>query len=87
MNPARRLAWYVAYNIRPRADVQRGDRWMPDPMLPAAFQPHNDHFRGTGLDRGHLRLPHGVLGDAARGTSSRIARHFSGPTPPLSIHT
>jgi endonuclease G len=57
MNPARRLAWYVAYNMQPHEDVQRGNRWMPDPMLPASFQPHNDHFRGSGLDRGHLAAP------------------------------
>jgi endonuclease G len=57
MNPARRLAWYVAYNMKQRANVQRGDRWMPDPMLPASFQPNNDHFLGSGYDRGHLASP------------------------------
>jgi DNA/RNA endonuclease G (NUC1) len=57
MNPARRLAWYVAYNMRPSQKVLRGDRWMQDPMLPAAFQPQDDHFRGTGFDRGHLVSP------------------------------
>jgi DNA/RNA endonuclease G (NUC1) len=60
MNPARRLAWYVAYNMQPAVDVQRGNRWMADPMLPAAFQPHNDHFRGSGFDRGHLVAPRSV---------------------------
>ena len=60
MNPARRLAWYVAYNMQSHEDVERGDRWMPDPMLPASFQPHNDHFRGSGLDRGHLVSPRSV---------------------------
>jgi len=60
MNPARRLAWYVAYNMQPYQHVRRGDRWMPDPMLPASFQPHNDHFRGSGLDRGHLISPMSV---------------------------
>ena len=60
MNPARRLAWYVAYNMESHEDVERGDRWMPDPMLPASFQPHNDHFRGSGLDRGHLVSPRSV---------------------------
>ena len=58
MNPARRLAWCVAYNVDARnADVQRGDRWQPDPALPRAFQPQNTHFLGTGLDRGHLVSP------------------------------
>ena len=60
MNPARRLAWYVAYNMQPYQHVRRGDRWMPDPMLPASFQPQNDHFRGSGLDRGHLISPMSV---------------------------
>lgn len=57
MNPARRLAWYVAYNVQPATSVVRGDRWLADPMLPASFQPQNDHFRGTGYDRGHLVSP------------------------------
>jgi DNA/RNA endonuclease G (NUC1) len=57
MNPARRLAWYVAYNMGPHENVQRGNRWMPDPMLPASFQPNNAHFLGTGFDRGHLAAP------------------------------
>lgn len=58
MNPARRLAWLVAYNAAARNDeVQRGDRWQPDPSLPRAFQPQNEHFRGTGFDRGHLVSP------------------------------
>jgi endonuclease G, mitochondrial len=55
MNPARRLAWYSAANLAPReVDVMRGDRWLPDPMLRDAFQPHDSHYRGTGYDRGHL---------------------------------
>jgi DNA/RNA endonuclease G (NUC1) len=60
MNPARRLAWYVAYNMEPHENVRRGDRWMPDPMLPASFQPQNEHFRGSGFDRGHLISPSSV---------------------------
>jgi endonuclease G len=61
MNPARRLAWFVAYNMAPRSDdVRRGDRWQPDPALPLAFQPQNEHFRGTGFDRGHLVAPTAV---------------------------
>lgn len=60
MNPARRLAWYVAYNIQLHEPVKRGDDWMPDPMLPASFQPNNDHFRGSGFDRGHLVSPKSV---------------------------
>jgi DNA/RNA endonuclease G (NUC1) len=54
MNPARRLAWYSAYNMEPSVRVARGDHWLPDPMLPRAFQPGNEHFTGTGYDRGHI---------------------------------
>jgi len=75
MNPARRLAWYVAYNIEPSVDVQRGDRWMPDPMLPAAFQPNNDHFRGSGFDRGHLVAPKSVSWGTPR--QAELANHQS----------
>jgi TIR domain/DNA/RNA non-specific endonuclease len=58
MNPARRLAWYVAYNMQPREAVARGDRWMPDPSIPRSFQPQNEHFAGTGFDRGHAAASH-----------------------------
>jgi len=57
MNPARRLAWYVAYNMQPHGNPRRGDQWTPDPMLPSSFQPQNSHFLGTGFDRGHLAAP------------------------------
>ena len=56
MNPARRLAWYVAANMARYAGppVERGGGWLADPMLPISFQPQNSHFLGTGLDRGHI---------------------------------
>ncbi len=55
MNPARRLAWYSAANLAPReTSVLRGERWLADPMLPTAFQPRNNHYLGSGYDRGHL---------------------------------
>lgn len=75
MNPARRLAWYVAYNMRPRENVLRGDKWMPDPMLPGAFQPHNDHFRGSGFDRGHMVAPSSVSWGTPR--QAQLANHQS----------
>jgi endonuclease G len=75
MNPARRLAWYVAYNMTPHENVQRGDRWMPDPMLPASFQPHNDHFFGSGFDRGHLAAPLSVSWGTPR--QAQLANHQS----------
>ena len=56
MNPARRLAWYGAYNVDAEAavNVRRGDRWLPDPLVALELQPGNDHFKGSGFDRGHL---------------------------------
>jgi DNA/RNA endonuclease G (NUC1) len=60
MNPARRLAWYVAYNMQPPEHVERKDQWLPDPMLPRSFQPSNDHFLGSGFDRGHIISPASV---------------------------
>jgi endonuclease G len=65
MNPARRLAWYVAYNVGAWANVKRSNRWMPDPTVPEAFQPQDGHFKLTGFDRGHLVSPASVSwGDA-----------------------
>jgi len=61
MNPARRLAWYVAYNVRERSpDVVRRDAWLPDPTLPRAFQPGDEHYRHSEFDRGHLVSPAAV---------------------------
>jgi DNA/RNA endonuclease G (NUC1) len=61
MNPARRLAWYVAYGIEPQSFVpERPSRWSPDPTLSRLFQPTNEHFLGTGFDRGHLVAPNSV---------------------------
>lgn len=62
MNPARRLAWYVACNMARHLGppAQRADSWLADPMLPASFQPQNRHFLGTGFDRGHIVSPRAV---------------------------
>ncbi|MET0244559.1 MAG: DNA/RNA non-specific endonuclease [Flavitalea sp.] len=61
MNPARRLPWYVAANLQPyNKEVERGDKWMPDPLLPASFQPGNEHYRNTDYDRGHIISPRSV---------------------------
>jgi endonuclease G len=62
MNPARRLAWYVAYNMAHplhRPERER-DVWTPDPFLPRAFQPLNEHYERSPLDRGHLVRPPAV---------------------------
>jgi DNA/RNA endonuclease G (NUC1) len=84
MNPARRLAWYSAANLaRREAEVRRGDRWMADPMLPVAFQPHNDHYRGTGFDRGHLSRARAVSWGPERQASiaNRQAFFFTNTAP------
>lgn len=74
MNPARRLPWYVAYNLAPRNELaQRGDRWQPDPKLPMSFQPKDVHFRGTGFDRGHIVAPGNVSWGSER--EAEIANH------------
>jgi DNA/RNA endonuclease G (NUC1) len=58
MNPARRLAWYVAYNVEERSrEVKRRDKWLPDPTLARAFQPGNEHYLQSEFDRGHLVSP------------------------------
>jgi endonuclease G len=55
MNPARRLPWYVAYNVEPQTHApQRTDSWQPDPTLSRSFQPGNEQFLHTGFDRGHV---------------------------------
>jgi DNA/RNA endonuclease G (NUC1) len=61
MNPARRLAWYVAYNVKAQTYVpDRPAGWAPDPILSRVFQPSNEHFLRTGFDRGHLAAPSAV---------------------------
>ncbi|RYF92698.1 MAG: DNA/RNA non-specific endonuclease, partial [Chitinophagaceae bacterium] len=61
INPARRLPWYVAANLQPyNKEVERGDKWMPDPLSPASFQPGNEHYRHTDYDRGHIISPRSV---------------------------
>jgi len=57
MNPARRLAHYVAYNSDGAkfVNVSRGfDRWSADPLLPASLQMNLQLLRLSGYDRGHL---------------------------------
>jgi endonuclease G len=68
MNPARRLAWYVAYNAEPPGErIDRPDRWLADPTLSRSFQPTDEHFARTGFDRGHLASPMTVAwGDGRR---------------------
>lgn len=56
-NPARRLAWYVAYNVDMQHTGNLGDRPMrltEDTFIAKEFQPKDQHFKGSGFDRGHL---------------------------------
>jgi endonuclease G, mitochondrial len=74
VNPARRLPWYVAYNLAPaNGSVERGERWLPDPNLPVTLQPQDVHFRGTGFDRGHMVAPLHVSWGSDR--EAEIANH------------
>jgi DNA/RNA endonuclease G (NUC1) len=74
VNPARRLPWYVAYNLAPRnALARRSDQWRPDPKLPLSFQPQDVHFRGTGFDRGHIAAAGHVSWGSER--EAEIANH------------
>jgi DNA/RNA endonuclease G (NUC1) len=77
MNPGRRLAWYVAYGIEPQGFVpERPFRWSPDPTLSRQFQPVDEHFRGTGFDRGHLAAPMSVAWGEQRQAIIAIRQAF-----------
>lgn len=56
MNPARRLAHYVAYNSDGSqfVDVPRSDGWSPDPLLPQSLQMNLPLLMQSSYDRGHL---------------------------------
>jgi endonuclease G len=56
-NPARRLAWYVAYNVDLTRQDDLGQRPLQlreDALIDQVFQPRDAHYRGSGYDRGHL---------------------------------
>jgi len=58
MNPGRRLAHYVAYNISGKRLVniprRLDDDWAPDPLLPDSLQLSLALLRRSEYDRGHL---------------------------------
>ena len=56
MNPARRLAHYVAYNMdgTKLGKAPRGNDWAPDPLLPDSLQMGMETLRRSEYDRGHL---------------------------------
>lgn len=78
MNPARRLAWYAAYNMAHpplRPPRRERDVWLPDPLLPRAFQPLDEHYQASPYDRGHLVRPLAVSWGEER--LAAIARRHS----------
>jgi endonuclease G len=89
INPARRLAWYVAYNVDvpaahkvlPRRD--RDHAWLPDPLVLAELQPTDRHFRGSGFDRGHLASRRSVAWGSEReaAIASRQAFFWTNTAP------
>ena len=56
MNPARRLAHYVAYNMdgASMGRAPRGHDWQPDPLLPTSLQMEMETLKKSDYDRGHL---------------------------------
>ncbi len=57
MNPARRIAHYVAYNCAGKElnpAVPRHDAWASDPLLPESLQLNMALLRQSPYDRGHL---------------------------------
>jgi len=86
MNPTRRMAWYVAYNIDGtayREGLPRNDHWMPDPLWPKSLQPSNQHFVNSGWNRGHLLSPGTVCWGDVRiaGIARRQANYWTNTTP------
>jgi len=84
MNPARRLAWYVAYNVEKQEHrPEREYVWIPDPTLSPSFQPANEHFRGTQFERGHIVSPPSVAWgpERAAGIAMRQAYFWTNTAP------
>lgn len=86
MNPVRRMAWYVAYNIDGTAyhkGLERNDFWMPDPSWPESLQPSNAHFISSGWHRGHLLSPNTVCWGEKRfaGIARKQANYWTNTTP------
>lgn len=90
MNPIRRMAWYVAYNIDGTAfqkGLPRNDSWMQDPSWPESLQPLNEHFLRSGWDRGHLISPSLVCWGDVRiaGIARKQANYLTNVTPQSSM--
>lgn len=89
MHPARRLAWWVAWNVDglrlfPSESISRsGERFKLDPRIPAAEQTGEAAYADNDLDRGHIArrsdLLWGTLDEAQRANSDSF--HFTNITP------
>ncbi|PKH38914.1 endonuclease G [Nocardioides alpinus] len=91
MHPTRRLAWWVAWNIDglrlfPSESITRsGERFGPDPRIPASDQTLDDAYAGNRLDRGHVArrsdLLWGTLDEARAANSDSF--FFTNITPQM----
>jgi DNA/RNA endonuclease G (NUC1) len=81
MNPARRLAHYVAYNSDGSqfVEVPRGDDWSPDPLLPESLQMNLPLLRQSSYDRGHLMARSTACWGESRGASISSRQAFYWP--------
>jgi len=53
----RRCALWVSYIISKHSvsvDVERGEKFYPDPQIPEPYRVHPDDFKNSGFDKGHL---------------------------------
>jgi len=85
-NPARRLAWYVAYNVDMQRSGDLGDRsiWLTeDQFIAKEFQPSSQHYKGSGYDRGHLACRRSLAWGEERipGISGRQAFYLTNIAP------
>ena len=91
MHPARRLAWWVAWNIDglrlfPGDTISRsGQSFRADPRLPASAQTLDDAYADNRLDRGHIArrsdLLWGTLAEALAANSDSF--FFTNITPQM----
>lgn len=89
MNPTRRLAWWVAWNIDglrlfPGESISRsGERFRLDPRIPGDAQTGEAAYDDNDLDRGHIArrsdLLWGTLAEVQQANSDSF--HFTNITP------
>lgn len=91
MHPARRLAWWVAWNIDglrlfPSDSISRsGETFQVDPRIPAGWQTGEQVYADNDLDRGHIArrsdLLWGTLDEARQANSDSF--FFTNITPQM----